>query len=190
MPEYTGIAIIDTNCFKYLQAPDEQRRVTASLATADFELLPTAINALEAMQNLNQETRRRFSGCSMRSRQASRCFPGLERCCREPQMPLAVVAMISWGLLKGCDFEENELQLRPAMRHKNGAARTKRHSVSITTQPGTRSKLSLEPSRSRLRGTPFRSSWMSSGPLSVSRTHCCRVAGKFLETRGRPPSKR
>lgn len=57
MPEHTGIAIIDTNCFKYLQAPDEQRRVTASLATADFELLPTAINALEAIQNLNQDTR-------------------------------------------------------------------------------------------------------------------------------------
>ena len=57
MPEHTGIAIIDTNCFKYLRTPHEQRRVTASLATADFELRPTAINALEAMQNPNQDQR-------------------------------------------------------------------------------------------------------------------------------------
>lgn len=59
MPRCTGIAIIDTNCLKFLESPEERRLVTASLATADFDLWPTAINAVEAAKNENQYVRDR-----------------------------------------------------------------------------------------------------------------------------------
>lgn len=59
MPRCTGIAIIDTNCLKFLESPEERRLVTASLATADFDLWPTAINAVEAAKNKNEHVRDR-----------------------------------------------------------------------------------------------------------------------------------
>lgn len=59
MPRCTGIAIIDTNCLKFLESPEERRLVTASLATADFDLWPTAINAVEAAKSKNQYVRDR-----------------------------------------------------------------------------------------------------------------------------------
>lgn len=59
MPRRTGIAIIDTNCLKFLESPEERRLVTASLATADFDLWPTAINAVEAAKTKNLDVRGR-----------------------------------------------------------------------------------------------------------------------------------
>ena len=59
MPRCTGIAIIDTNCLKYLELSEERLLVTASLATADFDLWPTAINAVEAAKNNNLDVRDR-----------------------------------------------------------------------------------------------------------------------------------
>jgi hypothetical protein len=60
MPPPTGIVIVDTNCLKFLESPTERRCVGDSLATADFDVCPTVINAVEAAKNPNLAVRERI----------------------------------------------------------------------------------------------------------------------------------